>query len=406
MTTVFLPKGLLGKGMPAMQVLRRAPGAVDLLPAKLLGRGMPAMNFQVGTPLSVVFADAFALADTVGIGHLIAWIEQLDLGEELTQGFVGAVEFLDVLGVAETLGVSQLAEFVDSITLGDSGLDEVLAAVVFSDILRVSDSLTELPNFAPVFVSALVLLDALNTSRDADLTDGLVVADDLTDLLQATVETTEALGLSDVSTNVLAIFATLSDAVGLDETLTPQAEFNILLDDALLCGMEITLDGVDHVAWVLNPQNKAFTRYTNWPFNSFVALGQDAYGLGDAGIFVLEGSDDAGTDIAFRMSSGLMDFGSPEQSNLRHAYMGIVADGDVVLKVISTEVGQRTEDYYRLRGMAGDATFETVQSFSNAVQARFWRFEVENVSGADLELDGINWRVVKLRRKVGGRGRG
>jgi len=86
--------------------------------------------------------------------------------------------------------------------------------------------------------------------------------------------------------------------------------------------------------------------------------------------------------------------------------MGVVSGGDLVLKVISTAVGQRTEDYYRLRGMEGSSIFETVQSFSNAVQARFWRLEVENLRGADLQLDGIHWRVVKLRRKVGGKGKG
>jgi len=388
-----------------MRVVRAASGAIEILPAKLLGRGMPAMELSLaGTSIS--FSESFTLADSIAPEMVIAWAEQLDLSDDLTQVMVGSAEFLEALNLADSLGISRLVDLIDSLTLGDSGLGGFLAAIVLSDVVQVSEDLSEFPNFAPTFVSALTLLDALNTGRDLDLSDGLTLSDGITDLLQATVEATEALGLSDALTNVLAIFTTLSDGVALTDTLTPQALFNVALDDALLCGMEITLDGVDHVAWVLNPQNKAFTRYTNWPFNSFVALGQDAYGLDDAGIYALEGSDDAGTDIALRMSSGLMDFGSPEQSNLRHAYMGIVADGDVVLKVISTEVGRRTEDYYRLRSMTGDATFETVQSFSNAVQARFWRFEVENVAGADLELDGITWRVVKLRRKVGGRGRG
>lgn len=354
----------------------------------------------------VEWSEAFTVSDSLAPDFVIAWAEQLNLSDDLTQVFVGSAEFLEALGLADDLKIGQLVDLIDSLTLDDAGLDGFLAAVVFSDAVQVAEELSEFPNFAPTFVSALTLLDALNAGHDLSLSDGLTLADDLTDLLQATVEATEALALSDALTNVLAIFTTLSDGLALTDTLTPQALFNVVLNDALLCGMEITLDGVDHVAWVLNPQNKAFTRYTNWPFNSFVALGQNAYGLSDAGIYALEGSDDAGTDIALRLSSGLMDFGSPEQSNLRHAYMGIVADGDVVLKVISTEVGQRTEDYYRLRSMAGDATFETVQSFSNAVQARFWRFEVENVNGADLELDSIDWRVVKLRRKVGGRGRG
>ena len=391
-----------------MQVVRAASGAIEILPTKLLGRGMPAMELPLITvdTTSISFSESFTLADSMTPAMVIAWAEQLNLSDDLTQTLVGSAEFLEALGLADSLGIGQLVDLIDSLTLGDSGLNGFLAAIVLSDVVQVAEELSEFPNFAPTFVSALTLLDALNAARDLSLSDGFSLADDLTDLLQATVEATEAIGLSDALTNVLAVFTTLSDGLALTDTLTPQAEFNILLNDALLCGMEITLDGVDHVAWVLNPQNKAFTRYTNWPFNSFVALGQDAYGLNDEGIYALEGSDDTGTDIALRLSSGLMDFGSPEQSNLRHAYMGMVSDGDVVLKVISTEVGQRTEDYYRLRGMAGDATFETVQSFSNAVQARFWRFEVENVNGADLELDGINWRVVKLRRKVGGRGRG
>jgi len=395
---LVLTDNLLGIGLPDAVLTNAKRDLVD---------GLSISDSLPFPAISLEAVDGFTISDSLAFPiRVIAWAEQLELTDEVSQVFLGSAEFLEELELSESLGFGSLLEFIETLTLSDTSFDSIITAVIFSDIIQLSGTLTELPNFAPTFVSALTLSDIVNSSRDLTLVDGIVVSDVFTDILRTITETVESLILSDTLSNVLAIFTSFSDGVELSEAVTVQAAFNILLNDSLLCGMEITLNGEEYVAWVLNPQNKAFTKYTNWPFNSFVSLAQNTYGLSDEGVSILEGNNDAGQNIPFQLSSGLMDFGSPEQSNLRHAYMGVVSGGDLVLKVISTAVGQRTEDYYRLRGMEGSSIFETVQSFSNAVQARFWRFEVENLRGADLQLDGIHWRVVKLRRKVGGKGKG
>lgn len=279
---------------------------------------------------------------------------------------------------------------------------DVLKRMIASmlDILRFEHAAASWSKFFETFTDTTTFADVFAQGYGATITDSVSLADVLANIVKFFEALLDNIVLSDTLSNKLVLWGILEDSVHLAESVETRAVFREYIDDVLFLSGTITLDGIDYVAWVLNPALGKFTQYTNYPFNSFVQIGQHAYGVSDDGVYILEGEDDAGVDIAARIRSGLIDFGSATLKNVRHVYIGMSSSGDVVLRTITTREGTRRMDYYLLRPRGSSNVFETRKELSNSIQARYWEFEVENVDGASLEIDEIEWRVVVLRRRI------
>lgn len=337
----------------------------------------------------------------------IVWLEALGLSDSLNHQMVGSENFSDAMLLAEAITFGQHVSLTDSLLASDDLTSTLGILVQLSEILSLAIVQDTKGVFFENLVSAVTLSDAFTLGQQISLADAATFADALTDWVGAVVEIADELTLSDSFTNTLALFISLSDGLDLSDSLSHKAVFELLLSDGILLGGDLNLGGQEYVAWVLNPKaDNAFSSYTNYPFNSFIALGQNAYGLAEDGIYSLEGTDDDGTDIDVRLKGGLMDFGESALKNLRYGYFGLSTDGDLLLRVTDTSKGYKTESYYRLVGRNGDTMFEQGKRFSNSIQARYWQFEVQNFEGSELNIDEIEWHAVMLRRRGKGKGNG
>jgi hypothetical protein len=150
------------------------------------------------------------------------------------------------------------------------------------------------------------------------------------------------------------------------------------------------------LGWVLNTESSGVTQYDQYPFNSLTRFGNRYLGAGAMGICELSGDTDNGQLIAAKLKTGVTDFDSPMRKRVDRAYLGITAEGDILLKV-TTDKG--VEDGYQCTPRVGDIHTERVK-LGKGVKSRYWQFELSNSEGANFELESLEWVPIILSRRL------
>lgn len=151
---------------------------------------------------------------------------------------------------------------------------------------------------------------------------------------------------------------------------------------------------------VMHTEAMALSTYSNFPFNSFAAFNGVYLGAYAGGIFMLGGDVDAGAMIQAAARVGITDFSTSYLKRLDRVYVGYRTDGNLVLRVITDEVDQRD---YRLPVQGKTGLHGNHTRLGKGLEARYWQFEVRNQGGAYFDLNMIEVKPTKLRRRVGGR---
>lgn len=148
---------------------------------------------------------------------------------------------------------------------------------------------------------------------------------------------------------------------------------------------------------VMNSKNFALTEYSNFNFNSFAKLNGKHIASNGSGIYELEGSDDAGTDISASVKPRVSDFGTSLLKRLSGAYFSIKNIGTMTAKAVDEngdEGGTRaftsSTDKYKTRRV----------KFAKGERSRFWTTEINNVSGSDFEISTIELQMEETTRRI------
>ena len=147
--------------------------------------------------------------------------------------------------------------------------------------------------------------------------------------------------------------------------------------------------------WAVNAETSASSRYERYGFNSFARLNGVAYGAKEAGVYKLEGDDDAGDAIRSSVHFGKQDFGTQNLKHVPYVYAGVSASGGVYLRV-----GDGEDAYiYKVRR---DDPHQRTQRFDlgKGLRASYFTFELFNENGADFDLDTIRFEVLPLSRRI------
>ena len=155
----------------------------------------------------------------------------------------------------------------------------------------------------------------------------------------------------------------------------------------------------DPIVLSMNTERQALTQYSNYAFNSFAKFNGVFLGASDAGVFELNGADDAGTGISAIARTGTTTFGTSHQKRVDRAYIGYRADGELRLRVITNETVAHdyAVNYRAISGIHGARV-----PIGKGLKSRYWQFELQNVGGADFEVDEIEIKPIVLRRRIGG----
>lgn len=209
-------------------------------------------------------------------------------------------------------------------------------------------------------------------------------------------------------TGHLTLVASMADTVAFDVSTVATFEGFATLRDQVDLVARMLIDDELHVAWSVLGQTKAATRYTNYPFNSFLRLpagsGWRYYGLTDTGLYRLDGADDDGEAINAHLRLGLTDLGSRVLKRIASAYLGYTADGDLRLKVVvaNSETGAREAHTYRLYASGAASEREGRVKVGRGLKSVYMDFVVENIDGANFEIDCIEILPLWLERRIRG----
>ena len=147
-------------------------------------------------------------------------------------------------------------------------------------------------------------------------------------------------------------------------------------------------------AWVVNAATRASTRYDRYGFNSFAAWGGRHYGARADGIYVLQGSDDAGRPIASGVALGRHDLGTQALKGIDAVYVGVSSTGALFLKVGDGR------SHYTYRARRHDPRMQ-VQRFDvgRGLRASYFTFELSSDADA-FELDSVRFHVLAGQRRI------
>jgi hypothetical protein len=147
--------------------------------------------------------------------------------------------------------------------------------------------------------------------------------------------------------------------------------------------------------WVVNYENNAFSRYTNFNFNSFSQLDNEYYATSEDGLYILDGDDDDGEDIKAKILTGEMDLsGLGTLSYCRNAIVTQKSDGTLTLNIYA---GDEDVENYQMFGPS-EKKEPTKLVLSKGRQSTYWQFELTNDEQTKFEVDNIKiHKVVRAR---------
>ena len=157
---------------------------------------------------------------------------------------------------------------------------------------------------------------------------------------------------------------------------------------------------VTYEAYALNLNHSAegpdeLTRYTNYPFTHIVRYKNSYYGANSTGLYLLEGTTDNGTAIAFDVKTHKTDFGTAQKKSIIDAFIGGRMGASAT---ITLHVGETSSEAYSYTTPRGSTAQNYRQQFGKGIKNRYYAFEIAG-SGA-LSVDTITFNIATLARKV------
>lgn len=222
---------------------------------------------------------------------------------------------------------------------------------------------------------------------DDDMTNaGSTLSMGLTDTLQLSDAGTAYRKVAEL---ILQEQLTLDDDVLVKGVFGLQLPESILFDDALRTNAQM-------LAYVVNANTAAVSRYQGYNFNSFAKINGKYFGASDAGIYLLDGDTDAGAPIEASVLTGHEDYGVTENKRIPVVYMGVTTTGQVRLSVTTDKGATRV---YALKQKVAPLRTGRVE-LGKGVASRYWQWELTNMNGSDFEMESMELYPVVLTRKV------
>lgn len=375
-------------------------GALPLL-------GAPAVpTVHVSEAVGVVAAPDPTLV--LAVRALLAANDSVVAGGDLTSTVTDTVAFGDLAYLIARLLVTE------GFAVGATPAEQFTAFAIVRDALRlagVAGGALDAHQLLIVGVATAALADLWGRES---VSEALGVQADVAAALSAATRVVEGVLAGGLPSGHMVFGAVVREEVDLAGLATGGLQLHELVREAAALTLRINAEGDERVAYLLNTETKALTRFTAWPFNSYAALGQGAarryYGMTADGIRrVFDGADsDDGAPIAARVRLAMTNLGTGALKRMQAAYLGYTATGDLFLRAVTVDPkdGQKIAYTYRLKAQAGDAMRPARIQIGQGLKSVYWGFELEAVDGARFELDTLELLPLLLDGRVQGEGGG
>ena len=144
----------------------------------------------------------------------------------------------------------------------------------------------------------------------------------------------------------------------------------------------------------------AFSKYSNYEFNSMCKFGDIYLGCTGSAIYSLENDDDAGNDISAYFEPGITDFDLVNQKRLRKLYLGGESKGS--LKATTKDAEGNAREYTIDPWQEGQQQVGAKTAIGRDGKSRYWGLKVENVDGCNFAIDNIDAMITVLAKRPKG----
>ena len=342
-----------------------------------------------------VAVDSVTLTAVLAANDVVAAIEALTAGDVVDwAGSSFNASASDTLTLRELVVVSWSLVAAETTNISASGVPSAEWVRTIVEQLTASGvAETQLDAVAAASVT-VALSELWSSGKGASFSDTVTLTDTITQNAILYASEAETLEVSTALQGAFVISATATESATIADTLLFNQVLQEALSDGITFNVTFGLGGHVYTGWVMNTQNFGVTEYQDYPFNSFTEINGKYYGANENGVYLLEGSDDAGTDIAATVTTGKLAFGD-NLSRIVSSYIALRNDGRVLLKTIDDA---DKEYWYELT--ASDWTLRGKRvKLGRGIKSRYWQFTLSNADGADFEIDSLVLYPVTLERR-------
>ena len=137
------------------------------------------------------------------------------------------------------------------------------------------------------------------------------------------------------------------------------------------------------------------TRYTNFPFTHIVRHKNSYYGVNSSGLYLLEGTTDAGTAIPYEARTHISDLDEIKLKTVVSAYFG----GRLgAASTVTLYAGESTVEAYAFTTPRGAVAQNYRQKFGRGLKTRY--FALGASGSAEFSIDNVAFEVATMTRRV------
>lgn len=137
------------------------------------------------------------------------------------------------------------------------------------------------------------------------------------------------------------------------------------------------------------------TRFTNYPFDKIIRYKNSYFGMNSTGLYLLEGTTDNATPIAYDVKTHVTDFDATEQKTVVSAYMG----GRMgAAETVTLFAGEKTANAYPYTTPRGATPQNYRQKFGRGIKARYYGIGFKG--DKEFDLDTLELEINKLPRRI------
>ena len=335
-------------------------------------------------PIEMIAAESSTYGAMVAsIGGLSAWIG-MDVPDETVEYSVLAPSFKRMTMTATVPATGAIEASMSQMVMrasAETTYSEIVAEIgglrfsgyggEMTPLVQIMEIVGVLAPLMPNFYIALAFIEHVGGTATA--------------VVQATtfVDGTETVTAQDSATQAATMFSAIIEQLAVGDRMTAavlDATTGMLMDAG--------------EALVVNTAANATTRYGQYGFNSFAAMGGKHYGVRADGVYLLEGADDAGRAIKSGVALGQHDFGTQALKHIDAVYAGVSSKGTLFLKVGDGKSA------YTYRARRHDPHMK-VQRFDvgRGIRTNYFTFDLTSEADA-FELDSVTFHVLPSQRRI------
>lgn len=355
----------------------------------------PVLSTSIALWLPLSLADGVTLgatsAQAYALGAAIA--EAVNLNATPATQLVWAQLLSDRTAIAQALQAATTLSLSETTHLTDATATALAIAV--AQTLFVKGQPTSLLAFNLSVAEAMTANAAFAAFLGANLHETATLTSSPTPLWLAGAAVSETLTLASTAGASLMLCVTCADGSNFDDAEALQA----ILAGTVAEDVEITAGYVapsgNFTAWAINTRTTAVTEYRNFAFDSFAQIGLKCVAGNASGLYELDGDSDAGAPVLADLLSGLMQVGGSRLAAFKCAYLGLGSKGgQFVLKLITGD--NQTYIY----GLTARDMRTTRVNFGKGLRSRYFRFELQNIDGADFDMNNIEFVPLVAQRRI------